>query len=189
MGNTGQVIEEKYVGTHADQQRESRIAALAEAGIGRAYANRTLDDAGETGTALKAWMIANVTRIENGHGFDFRGSGAKSVELVMLAARGLLFMGQAVRIIPLVKLPRMLTAEGGEAELRGLRHLMIRDFETDRENPLRPYEVALIEALIEDRLNDQRAVSVVRRSDKALGWWSPTTEDLIEQNARLVVIA
>lgn len=183
------MIEQKYVGSHDDQRREGMIAALAEAGIGRAYADRSLDDAGETGPALKAWMIANRTRVMEGHGFDFRGAGAKSVDLVMLTARGLLQMGLTTRVLPLVKLPRLLAADGGEAELRAVRHLVIRDFETDRENPLRAYEVAMIEALIEDRIADARAVSVVRRAPQPIGWWSLTTEDLIEANGRVVEIA
>lgn len=186
------MIDERAPKTHAQQISESQIEALKEAGIGTAYAGRSLDDLGEFGSKFKVWIVENRERLlDLGYGFDFRSTGKASTDLVMLTGRALLHLGLTTRIIPLVRLPKMLTSDEGIAELRGLRHLIVRDFETEHECPLRAYEIALVEAMIEERLSDGNAVSVLRRVSASnttgiAGWWSATTEDLIEQNARVV---
>lgn len=183
------MIEEfKNVGTHAEQIAEGLINALVKAGIGRAYAAKTLDDAGDQGTAMKRWMIDNRERLMSGYGFDFRGQGTKSVNLVNLVGRGLIHMGIFIQIVPLVRLPKLLADDEEAAHLRAVKHLIIRDFETTHENPLRPYETASVEAMIEDRAADAIATSVVRRGAPK-GWWSATTEDVIETTCRVVEIA
>jgi hypothetical protein len=184
------VIEEfKHVGTHADQYREGRIAALAEAGIGRAYEARTLEDLGEPGAALKRFILERLPAIRSeGHGFDFRGGSPVLIDTVMLTARAMLHVGLSTRVLPLVRLPKLLGDADEAAILQACGHLVIRDWETHHENPLRPYEIALVEAFVEDRLADNRAVSVTRRDHSTKGWWGQIIEDALDQRNRQVLV-
>lgn len=181
------MIEQRYVGTHSEQRSEDAIQALADAGIGRSFHNRSLEELGETGAALKKFIIDHALRIrDEGLGFDFRGATPKATEIVMLTARAMLFVGLTTRVVPLVRLPKLLAEN--EAELRAIRHLVIRDFETGHENPLRSYEIALVEAFIEDRVTDNRAVTVTRRAAEPVGWWDGLIEQTLEQHNRVVRI-
>lgn len=177
----------KNVGSHDDQRRAALIQSLREAGIGQAYADRSLGDT-ETGQKLKDWLLTNRLDVMGGAGFDFRGESRELVDLVNMTGRSLILMGLYTQLIPLVRLPKLLREEETAVELRRVGHLIIRDFETSHENPLRAYEIAEIEALIEDRMNDNKGVSVVRKGG-IRGWWSATTELYLENANRTVEVA
>ncbi len=182
------IVDGFQTGTHADQRRTGVINALKEAGIGRRYADRTLDEFGEQGSQLKTWLLANLERVSEGYGFDFRGDGVLATHLVNMAGRSLLRIGHVTKIIPLVRLPKVMADDEGLDTLRRTHCLIINDFQTAHECPLRPYELAEVEALIQDRAGDCQSTSVVRRKHTQAPWWSQTAQDILEANCRVVEI-
>lgn len=181
------IEDRKNVGTHEDQKRASRIGALKSAGIGQSYADKTLDQHPQGGP-VKEWLLAdtaaNARRINEGYGFDIRGPGPRALDLLNLSARAFLMLPSTVYVTTLVRLPKLIASEEGQAALN-VQCLLIRDFETPHDNPLRPYEIAEVEAYLMDRLTDARSVSVWRHVMQPRGWWSPTLEAMLEENARV----
>jgi hypothetical protein len=178
------VIEDnKPVGSHDDQRLASMISALAKAGIGRSYAARTLDMITPEGPVLKDYLLDHYERFRlDGFGIDFRGVGPKAVDLVNLTGRAFLMMHYTTWVLPLVRLPKLIADKDELQALKATQCLIIRDFETTHETPLRPYEIAEVEAFLADRFGDARSVSVWRQGLEPRGWWSGTLEALIEAN-------
>lgn len=183
------IDERMNVGTHEDQKRASRISALKEAGIGQSYADKQLDQHSE-GTRVKEWLLrdtaTNARRVQEGYGFDIRGTGPRAHDLVNLTARAVLMLPTTVFVTTLVRLPKMIAAE--DVKL-GVQHLFVRDFETSHDNPLRPYEIAEVEAYLIERMLDARSVSVWRHNAQTRHWWSPNFEATLEENSRVWEVA
>lgn len=127
-------------------------ASLTDAGIGTRYHSMTLASLGAPGDAIKAWLA------DRG-GEQFRGgstvvfTGVGSTDLITVLARGLHLSGLGCRVMPLVRVRRLLTSPVlYEEVMQDTQVLVILNAQdTRRECPLYPSSMAEVEYIVRER--------------------------------------
>lgn len=170
--------------------------SLTEAGIGKAYHFKTLDDLGAAGRGALEWMKRNSEALRRGTwSAVFDGTG--TTDVLKLMARGMHINGIGCRVLPLVRMRRVVN----DAEFREMCHeidclVLLNAQDRHRSNPLHPAVAAEVEYLIRERHEANKLTFVqVAFSGEAEGhdsYWSDefwdmlggwdrvTPEDLIE---------
>lgn len=167
--------------SHAEQRRKGVIASLENAGIGRSYHNRTLQEFPKN-QAVADWIKGGEARkdVRAGKGRNFVGEGAASYDMAMLTARGLHLSGVSAFVVPLRRLVKWLEVRGGDFEAlenaRSAEALFVVDFYQVYDKgdcPLTGWQLQDVETFLGERLDDTRAVFLHLAKPLAkAGWWS-----------------
>ena len=89
-----------------DNERDSQIAAsLMNAGVGKAFHQRTLSTLGSNGEALLQWSKeVSKKELAMGHGWNIVGPSANAYATFIVLARAVHLGGCMVRVVPLRRL-------------------------------------------------------------------------------------
>jgi hypothetical protein len=160
--------------------------SLTDAGIGAVYHDQGLSDAGTQGETLKKFLISG-----GGDEMKYQGGSLMlhgySRNAVTLLARALHLHGCGVRMVSLSKLVT-LRRRNNEAweDIVDCRALFIIPAQTNRDNPLSPWQADETEDFLLTRAQGQK--SVVMCFDDALPekpWWS---DDFLKSLAKYATV-
>ncbi len=173
--------------TRARPQRVSNDAAvqaevrrtMTVVGIGRRYHDARFAQF-TSGEALKAKLL-EVWTTENillGYAITVVGASEDAGHLHMMLARSLHLSGVGVRVVGLQGLVRQLQDREDDGVADTIAALFIRKFMDNKKCPLRPYEVELVEELVDRRVSNNLAVFPWVAGVPEDSWWS---EHVLEQ--------
>lgn len=127
-------------------------ASLTDAGIGSRFHDTTLAALGSEGEALLRWLSERGgEQIKGGQTVVFTGIG--TTDLITVLARGLHLSGFGCRLMPLVRMRKVITTPSLYEEIRDdIAVLVILNAQdTRRECPLHPSSIAEVEYIVRER--------------------------------------
>lgn len=152
-------------------------ASLTEAGIGKRFHNLTLDSAGELGKGAKAWLAKHGAGLRAGTtSAVFEGTGL--TDTITLLARGLHIHGVGCKIVPLVRMRKVINDSEFREAVNEIDCLIVMNAQDrHRCNPLHDSVAAEVEYLLRQRYDSGRStfLQVAFRGDGAAGdrsYWS-----------------
>ncbi len=160
------------VSNEAAVQAEVR-RTMAVVGIGRQYHDARFAQF-PSGEDLKAMLLSmwTVENIRLGYAITVVGASKNAGHLHMMLARSLHLSGVGVRVLGLQGLVRQLQDKEDDAVADTISALFIRKFMDDKKCPLRPYEIELVEELVDRRVSNNLAVFPWVAEVPADPWWS-----------------
>ena len=143
-------------------------------GIGRRYHDAKFVDFPDGGrlknALLEMWTAENIQR---GYAITVCGGSENAGHLHTMLARALHLSGVGVRVVGLQGLSRQLqNSEEEDAVVERVGALFIRRFMDEKKCPLRPYEVELVEELVDRRVSNNLAVFPWVADEPREPWWS-----------------
>lgn len=147
--------------------------SLTAAGIGSIFHNRRLSDAGTEGSALAGWLrkVGGDAFRNEGRSLIMEGFSRTSV---ILLARGLHINGYGVRLVSLTQLMTF-RKFGGERweDIVDCMGLFLLPAQTEKPNPLNPWQQDEIEAFLSERmLNGKSVIMCMDERSPETPWWS-----------------
>ena len=180
--------------SHRNQINEQKKNSLIDAGIGVGYHTRVLSSIAGT-EPMCEWVRSQARQdlLTDGKGWTVIGAGYEAHDVCILLARALHLSQIRCKVLPLVKLARIVDAEGEEFDyLSSCNGLFILDFyqiyKADT-NVLTGWQVASIESFLNHRLDNNLGVFVHMASDDVgKAWWSSGfLQRVANKNRRLEV--
>jgi hypothetical protein len=166
--------------SHDEQRRKSRMESLRRSGIGSRFIDRSLRET-PAGEVLAEWLVDNREAVRGGTGLTLVGGGADGYDTFALVARGVL-LGYRVPVMftTLIRLAHYLGRGDGEWDL-GTGALFITRFCEVGDSPLRPFERAAVEDLLDRRMDNGNPTFLWAPQGDLSTWWSPVTVDRIKR--------
>lgn len=182
----------------SEQQRKEtdRLVrqSLIEAGIGRAYHDRTLSDLGDHGVTAKEWLdTVGKSDVRSGRGWNIIGATARAYDTTMVLARGVHLKGIDTRIVSLRRLIGQIMNDGDLLpELYSTRALFVLDFiqvYPGNDNPMTGREVQEVESFLLERLDANEAVFLHAAVPLTTAtWWSASFLQRVAETNRLLEV-
>ena len=155
--------------------REAMLDSLELVGIGPEYRNTMFSKYEDAGLEAKEVFLAQWEHtVYEGNGVTIVG-GEVAGHLHTLMARAAHMAGMSVQVIGLARLSSVLVScreDEWYDPLDGVRAVFIQGFQEDRECPLSPYNVTLVEEFIGWHLGRKGAVFPWIRGEPNRPWWS-----------------
>jgi hypothetical protein len=162
---------------------------MSAVGIGRRYHDARFAQFPDGERLMRAllglWVPENIMA---GRGITVRGTVDNVGHLHMMLARALHLAGVEVRVMGLQALARELQRDDDEFSAPTVGRvgaLFVRKFEDACRCPLRPYEVSLVEELIDARMANNLAVFPWLAGAPDEPWWSVNLTDQIGERNEL----
>lgn len=134
-----------------DLNRDVRLS-LSDAGIGTRFHETTLTSLGQEGETLRTWLAdRGGEQIKAGQTLVFTGVG--TTDLITVFARGLHLSGLGCRLVPLVRMRKVITTPALYEEIKqDIPVLVVLNAQdTRRECPLHPSSMAEVEYIVRER--------------------------------------
>ncbi len=159
--------------------RDEVRRTMSVVGIGSRYHDARFADF-PGGEDLKTMLLSMWTteNIRLGYGITIAGVSSEAGHLHMMLARSLHLSGVGVRVVGLQGLVNQLQDREGDTVADTIGALFIRKFMDKKKCPLRPYEVELVEELVDRRVSNNLAVFPWFAGVPAEEWWS---DHILEQ--------
>jgi hypothetical protein len=162
--------------------------SLIKAGVGVKYHSMYLSELGTLGKQVIETLVGNEDKIKAGTGLRVVKRGASGYDLFMLIARALHIGNIRVRVIPLIRLYAAIKDAEKSEWLSEAHALCVLNFQQETQNPLRPYEVAEVEAYMDEQMASKRPVLTLWSAEtaKANSWWTSDFIDRLNQNSKAI---
>ncbi len=172
-------VRTRDVGNDAAIAAEVR-RTMSYVGIGASYQAMKFSDV-PRGDALRVALADQVLPgLGSGKGITFVGETSRTEDAMLVAAKALHVCGVSVKVCGLVQFSSSLRDTDARADDE-VAALFIKGFSDKGECPLLPYQRAMVEEELLDRLANARSVFPWVLSEKCL-WWRPVVQERIAEH-------